>query len=345
MKKENWVKKLLFWFEKEQRAMPWRQTVNHKVEPWQIWVSEVMLQQTTVATVTPKYLEFMEKWTNFASLSLASEDDILHFWQGLGYYSRARNLYKAIKEVAINYKGILPSQSIELKKLSGFGDYTAAAVAAIAFDEKISVVDGNVARVLARFWLMEEVGEKLKNEQRKKLLPYIPEKSGDFAQSLIELGALICRPKNPKCFLCPIKEFCKAYKHNLVNNYPKKQHKRALEERLGLFYILETQKNEILFLKRPSKGLLASMSVLPSNDWYKSDFSFDINRLKNIEERKLYRHEFTHIFTHIRLKVKVYHVKVDASEQKLWNKGRWVKRNDISKLALPTVIKKALEPF
>ncbi len=338
----SWVNKLLLWFKHEQRQMPWRQTKTNKVEPWQIWVSEVMLQQTTVATVTPKYLDFMERWPRFEALSLAKEEDILHFWQGLGYYSRARNLYKAIREITKNHQGILPHKVEELKKLPGFGDYTAAAVAAIAFNEKAAAIDGNVARVLARFWLMEDKGEQLKAKQRQKLIAYIPEAAGDFAQSLIELGALICRPKNPKCHHCPLQDECKAYEYGLVDIYPKKQAKKASEKRQAQFYIIKNPKNEILFLKRPAKGLLASMDVLPSDDWYKDDFAFDISRLKNSAKRKKFLYEFTHIFTHIHLTAKVYTISIEKTEQKLWNEGFWVKKAHIQNLALPTIIKKAI---
>ncbi len=342
-KQQNWVCALLLWFAKEQRQLPWRKTAENKPEPWQIWVSEVMLQQTTVATVIPKYKEFMEKWPSFAALSCATEDDILHFWQGLGYYSRGRNLYKAIEQINNDYNGRLPQTALELKKLAGFGDYTAAAVAAIAFNEKAAAIDGNVARVLARFWLMDDMGEKLKSKQREKLQAFIPPKAGDFAQALIELGALICRPLNPQCGLCPIKAECKAYKTNQSEKYPKKQQKKPLEERNGQFYIIQNPQKEILFLKRPSWGLLASMHVLPSNDWYKDGFAFHEQRLANFEDRVVFLHDFGHIFTHIRLKGRVYAIDIKGNEQKLWNEGLWVAPSFISTLALPTVIKKALK--
>ena len=171
-----WAEHLLHWYITCRRVLPWRASKEFKVLPWQTWVSEVMLQQTTVATVRSKYASFMQRWPDFDALTQASEDDILHFWQGLGYYSRARNLYKGIQYVACEYKGDLPQDLDALKKIPGLGDYAAAAVYSIAFNLPAAAVDGNVARVLSRFWMMSEEGEKLKKLQREKLYKFIPKK-------------------------------------------------------------------------------------------------------------------------------------------------------------------------
>ncbi|MFV0431513.1 MAG: A/G-specific adenine glycosylase [Alphaproteobacteria bacterium] len=336
-----WVENLIAWFDNHQRDLPWRATKTNKVAPWQVWVSEVMLQQTTVATVYERYIEFMERWPSFEKLAQASEDDILHFWQGLGYYSRARNLYKGIQYIKDKNSGKLPQSFGELKKVSGIGDYTAAAIASIAFNQKEAAIDGNVARLLARFWLMDEVGEKLKVIQRKKLKSYIPKKAGDFTQALIELGALICRPNNPQCEKCPIKTSCKAYLHGKVISYPKKSQKKEKEIRYGRFYLIKDTKNQLLFWRRGDKGLLASLYVLPSNNWYK-DESIDIeNLIENIEDKREHLFDYKHIFTHIELRVSVYRLQL-KSEIPRWNNAYWLKLEDIKNIALPTVIKKAL---
>lgn len=338
-----WPHKLLQWFDEHQRAMPWRAHKKNKVEPWQTWVSEVMLQQTTVATVTPRYLEFMEKWPNFRALSQASEDDILHFWQGLGYYSRARNLYKGIQYIQKEYDGRLPENFDALKKIPGLGDYTAGAIASIAFNQKAAAIDGNVARLFARFWLMEETGEKLKQKQRKQLYPYIPDRAGDFTQALIELGALICRPNRPKCDDCPIAVDCKAFNLGKVADYPIKLPKKAKEIRYAYFYRIKNSQGEILFFKRPEQGLLASMYVLPSNNWYNDNTSAIDERLKNNDIHKEFCYEYTHIFTHIELRANVYDVTI--KELEAWNDVYWVSRENLKQIALPTVIKKALKDF
>lgn len=338
---QTWPNRLLLWFDNNKRIMPWRARKDNKVEPWQTWVSEVMLQQTTVATVTPRYLEFMEKWPNFGAFLQASEDDILHFWQGLGYYSRARNLYKGLQYIQSEYDGVLPQNLDELKKIPGLGDYTAAAIASIAFNQKAAAIDGNVARLLARFWLMDGVGENLKKQQRKKLLPYIPDRAGDFTQALIELGALICRPNQPKCDICPFVSDCCAYAQDKVIDYPIKQIKKAKEIRYAHFYRIYNIQGEILFFKRPAQGLLASMYVLPSDNWYNDDTKPVDDRLKDNILNKEFLYAYKHIFTHIELQAKVYNITVKNIVG--WNDAYWVSREGLKQIALPTVIKKALK--
>ncbi|MFV0321546.1 MAG: A/G-specific adenine glycosylase [Alphaproteobacteria bacterium] len=341
MTQQTWPNRLLLWFDTHKRTMPWRADKDNKVEPWQTWVSEVMLQQTTVATVMPRYLEFMERWPSFNAFLQISEDEIYHFWQGLGYYSRARNLYKGIQYIKSEYGGQLPQDLDKLKKIPGLGDYTAAAIASIAFNQKAAAIDGNVARLFARFWLMDDIGEKLKQKQRKQLLTYIPDRAGDFTQALIELGALICRPNQPQCTHCPIVSHCKAFNQGKVNNYPIKQVKKAKEIRYAQFYRVYNRQGEILFFKRPNQGLLASMYVLPSNNWYNDDTSSIEDRLKNSLYNKALLYEYKHIFTHIELRAKVYNVTMEHIIG--WNDAYWVSRENLAQIALPTVIKKALK--
>ncbi len=341
MSKNSWVTRLLIWFDEHKRVMPWRADSKKNVESWQTWVSEVMLQQTTVATVTPRYQEFMEKWPTFNALSQASEDEILHFWQGLGYYSRARNLYRGVQYVAKNYNGHLPHDYKSLKKIPGIGDYTAGAIASIAFGEPVPAIDGNVARLLARFWVIGEIGEKFKKELGDKLSLYIPKRTGDFTQALIELGALICRPNNPQCHRCPISAQCQAYQLNKIDDYPKKQKKKEREKREARFYIIQNTQEETLFFKRPAKGLLASLYILPSNNWYNDEMVDIENKLNDIISKRQWLGQYKHIFTHIELSAYVYKITLDTIPR--WNDAYWISKKGINDIALPTVIKKALK--
>lgn len=342
MEKAQWTKKLLTWFDQEQRILPWRGTKDLKVAPWQIWVSEIMLQQTTVATVTPRYHEFMKRFPSFLDLAQANQDDILHFWQGLGYYSRAKNLHKAAQIIQDDYQGKMPQNYQALKKLPGLGSYTAAAIASIAFEEKVPAVDGNVARVYSRFWCLDQMGEPLKKEIFRQLQNYMPNRAGDFNQASIELGALICKPKNPKCDQCPIALDCQAFQKGQTSLYPKKAPKKAKEKCHGDFYLIEDEEGQIMFIKRPEKGLLSELYVLPSNDWYKDGQMSWMNKISDQEERRQFQKSFEHIFTHIHLYGNLYHLFIKGEEKRFFNEALWIQRDEIHQLALPTMIKKAM---
>ncbi len=333
---------LLNWYDIHQRCFPWRKNSEFTPKPWQIWISEIMLQQTTVQTVLPRYLEFMELWPTFAALSKASEDDLLTFWQGLGYYSRARNLHKGIQYVQENHKGILPQSFMELKKIPGLGDYAAAAVAAIAFDEKVLAVDVNVSRLFARFYCLEQQGDALRKQIQSLVTPHIPDRAGDFSQACIELGGTICRASNPKCAHCPLQQDCAAYNSQTIELYPKKIAKKPKQQRQAYFYRIYNHKGQILLLKRPDKGLLASMYVLPSNNWYE-DHMWDLTKeFEDMVKNADFLYEFSHIFTHIHLTADVFELHLSEilpiKEQHIW-----ANINQLQDLALPTMIKKALK--
>ncbi len=309
-------KKLLAWYDKNQRHLPWRVTPSN---PYYTWLSEIMLQQTTVATVIPYFHAFIEKWPTVQDLARASLDEVLVEWQGLGYYSRARNLHKSASLLADTF----PSREEELLKLPGIGPYTAAAIASIAFGQKAAAVDGNVIRVLSRYFAIQEVSPI--KQVTAKLLGHLPEKRcGDFTQSLMELGALVCQPKNPKCSSCPLQKDCKAYALKQVDQFPLKPLKQKLPTRYATAFILKREDGAILLRKRPPHGLLGGMMEVPTTPWEET---------KSEQKGRLVRHTFTHF--HLEVDVR-YHTDLSAFE------GTWVPPQELKYYALPTLMKKIL---
>ena len=256
---------LLSWYEKNKRSLPWRETRD----PYCIWLSEVILQQTRVNQGLDYYHRFLHAFPDVQSLAAASEQEVLKLWQGLGYYSRARNLHHAAKEIAGNHKGVFPSTAAELKKLKGIGDYTAAAIASICFDEPVAVLDGNVARVVSRLhafdmpvdstagraFIVDVASQMLKNQH-----------PGSFNQALMELGALVCTPKSPNCAACPLSVACLARKHNEAERFPVKQPKKQPTLRyLNYLVISFTQQGEEFFIwnKRTANDIWKNLFDFP----------------------------------------------------------------------------------
>lgn len=308
--------KLLAWYDKEKRELPWRTAKS----PYYTWLSEIMLQQTTVATVIPYFQSFIQRWPTVQDLAAASLDEVLTQWQGLGYYSRARNLHKCAHDLAHHF----PTQEDELLKLPGIGPYTAAAIASIAFEQKAAAVDGNVIRVMSRYLAilsskpMEEVKSKLKT-----LLP--KERCGDFTQALMELGALVCRPKAPSCQICPLQNKCRAYTQGEVDKYPLKVLKPKLPTRYATAFIIRREDGALLIRKRPPSGLLGGMMEVPTTPW---------NETKIEEKVPIVRHTFTH-----------FHFEVSLSylDNPSEFEGIWVHPQDLKNFALPTVMKKIIK--
>ncbi|MBI2707157.1 MAG: A/G-specific adenine glycosylase [Proteobacteria bacterium] len=308
---------LLAWYDKNQRHLPWRLSPSN---PYYTWLSEIMLQQTTVATVVPYFYKFVEKWPTVQALAAASLDEILVEWQGLGYYSRARNLHHCAKLLAERF----PTTEEELLKLPGIGPYTAAAIASIAFGQKAAAVDGNVVRVLSRYFAIPTVNPV--KDVKEKLLPLVPEKRcGDFTQSLMELGALICRPKSPLCSACPLQKECGAYALRRVEEFPLMAPKQKLPTRYATAFILKREDGAILLRKRPPQGLLGGMMEVPTTSWEETPHERKGRRV---------RHTFTH-----------FHLEVDVCHHKdiLAFEGTWVQPQELKNYALPTLMKKILK--
>lgn len=303
---------LISWFDREQREMPWRK----ERDPYKIWVSEIMLQQTRVDTVIPYFERFMEQFPTVEALANAEEERVLKAWEGLGYYSRARNLHSAVKEVSEQYEGIVPNRPKEILSLKGVGPYTAGAIASIAFGLPEPAVDGNVMRVLSRILLIEDdiakpQTRKIFEEAVRVLIS--DENPSYFNQGLMELGATICTPRNPSCMLCPVQNHCAAFDEGLESELPvkkKKIKKRVVPVAVAL---LQNEKGETIIEKRPEKGLLANLWQFPNMEPGNDQVS-PINQLKTyLEERypiqvDLNEHllDFQHIFSHLTWKIAVY---------------------------------------
>lgn len=301
------VTPLLLWYEGHKRVLPWREDKN----PYRIWVSEIMLQQTRVEAVKPYFDRFMKELPDTARLAAAGEERLLKLWEGLGYYNRVRNMQKAAKIIVEEYAGMFPKDYEALIKLPGIGDYTAGAIASISFGERVPAVDGNVLRILSRLLLYEEdvLSLKAKKEAKEALKPLMPEECpGDFNQALMELGATVCVPNGaPHCEECPWKKMCLACKEKCWQLYPKKAAKklRKIEEKTVLII---GDGERILLHKRPSKGLLAGMYELPSVEGYADEGAVvaEARRLGFSPLRIQQRGEAKHIFTHKEWHMKGY---------------------------------------
>ncbi len=323
---------LLAWYDANGRTFPWRAKWGAIPDPYQVWLSEVMLQQTTTTTVIPYFHFFISKWPTVQCLATAHLDEVLHAWQGLGYYSRARSLHKAAQILQNGF----PESYEELLKIPGIGPYTAGAIAAIAYDHQTSPVDGNIARIYARLSQIDEVKPQLYTLVEQQLRIHVPSaRNGDFIQGLMDVGATICLPKEPKCHVCPLSKHCLSYKNNSQGKYPLKATKKARPVRHGRIFWLQDDKGQVLIRRRAEKGLLGGMMEFPSTPWIEGTLlSTDIDAWasKAVPIEKRVEHTFTHF--HLILEV----VKGKASDSMM--EGLWVKPSELHLHALPTLMKK-----
>ncbi len=259
---------LLAWYDAHRRELPWRAPPGERTEPYRVWLSEIMLQQTVAATVAPYFRRFVGRWPDVEALAAASLDEVLQAWQGLGYYARARNLHAAARIVAAQHGGRFPDSEAGLRALPGIGDYTAAAIAAIAFDRKATVVDGNVERVMARLFHIETPLPAAKKAIRNAAAALTPEaRPGDYAQAVMDLGATVCLPRRPRCGACPWSEACLARAAGVAESLPAKAPRRLRPVRRGIAYWTEDGAGRVLLRRRPETGLLGGMMEVPSGPW------------------------------------------------------------------------------
>jgi A/G-specific adenine glycosylase len=317
---------LLRWYRRHHRKLPWRATRN----PYRIWVSEIMLQQTRVETVRPYYTRWLQAFPTIQALARASDDRVLKLWEGLGYYSRARNLHRAAQVVVRDRGGQLPHTADDLGTLTGIGRYTAGAIASIAFGERVPLVDGNVARVFARvFAIRANVKSPRTLQSLWQLAEYLlPDTDpGDFNQALMELGALVCTPANPQCDVCPMRRVCAARARGLVELLPNRGEKPKAVHLVAKVAFVK-RRNRILLRRRPKKGLLANFWELPSADsqWFRVG-----HRL----------HELRHTITHRRIVFQVYECNPIARFRSN-GEWRWVTRTQLKALALPAAHRRAI---
>jgi A/G-specific adenine glycosylase len=262
------AKALLAWYDRHRRALPWRTPAGQVPDPYRVWLSEIMLQQTTVATVGPYFDRFVARWPDIRALATASLDEVLHQWQGLGYYARARNLHACAREVVARHGGEFPQDHAALRALPGVGDYTAAAIAAIAFDLPYAAVDGNVERIMARIFAERTPLPAAKPRLRALAAALVPRRrAGDFAQAMMELGAVLCTPRRPRCVLCPWRRDCTAASAGIAEELPVPAEKPERPQRYGVAFWLVRPDGRVLLRRRPDQGLLGGMIELPSTAW------------------------------------------------------------------------------
>jgi A/G-specific adenine glycosylase len=334
-------KNVLNWYSLNKRDLPWRYKNNSQKDPYKIWVSEIMLQQTTVQTVIPYYKKFIKKWPNVKKLSTSNINEVLDFWSGLGYYRRAKNLHLTSRIISNQFDGVFPLEKNEIIKLPGIGEYTAAAIRAIVKDEEDTVVDANIERVIARVFYLKKPIKKIKKEIKqnaKKLTPKL--NNGDYIQALMDIGSLICTPKDPLCNDCPIEKFCITKKKNAVNEIPKKIIKNDKPVREGIVFWIKNKNNQILLKRRDETGLLPGMLEFPSYNWSKNKINENDKKILSIKNIKKLNKKVIHEFSHFKLKLTVY-------EKNKFNKNRidgmWVGIDEINELGLPTLMKKVYQ--
>jgi A/G-specific adenine glycosylase len=258
----------LAWYDRHRRRLPWRAAPGEPSDPYRVWLSEIMLQQTTVKAVAPYYARFLARWPDVRALAAAPLDEVLKTWAGLGYYSRARNLHACALAVVERHDGIFPADEAELRALPGIGGYTAAAIAAIAYDVPAIPIDGNVERVIARLYAVETPLPAAKREIAGLALGIRPQnRAGDFAQALMDLGATICTPKRPACGLCPWHGSCAAEKRGDAEAFPRRTPKREGALRRGAAFVVRRTDGYLLLRSRPPRGLLGGMTEVPTTAW------------------------------------------------------------------------------
>lgn len=352
-------KELLGWFDTHQRVMPWRARGGQRPDPYHVWLSEIMLQQTTVAAVTPYFERFIKRWPRIADLAAATQDDVLAQWAGLGYYARARNLHACAQALA-RQGGCFPQTVDGLLALPGVGPYTAAAVASIAFDQAAVAVDGNVERVVSRFFAITDPLPKAKAQMRAAAatLAQAVVRPGDFTQAFMELGATVCTPRNPQCGLCPWRKDCQGLDQGLVATLPRKAAKKARPIRYGHAYVVTDNKGRVLIEKRQGRGLYQDMYQLPTTEWVlqqsdlpKAASAKALAMAGLVVERSsggltcVHSGEVRHVLTHFDfyLSVHIAHVTPTVADKlSLINDRRWVRWQDLAGFGIPQVMVKAL---
>jgi A/G-specific adenine glycosylase len=328
---------LLAWYDKNARSLPWRVGPAQRVagvrpDPYRVWLSEIMLQQTTVPHATPYFLTFIRRWPTVVDLAAENDGEVMAAWAGLGYYARARNLLACARAVAEQHGGVFPDTEEGVRALPGVGAYTAAAIAAIAFDRPANVVDGNVERVVSRLFAVEVPLPDAKPELKRLAASLVTEdRPGDWAQALMDHGAVICRPKQPLCDRCPVSAHCTAFQQGAPDRYPQKRAKAERPRRYGVAYVL-TRGGDVALIRRPPKGLLGGMLGLPTSEWRGAALS-EAEALAAAPAKATWRSagEVEHVFTHFSLSLRVMRAEGDADDV-IWTR-------DLG--ALPSVFLKA----
>jgi A/G-specific adenine glycosylase len=340
------------WYDRHRRKLPWRPLPGERADPYSVWLSEIMLQQTGVKTVAPYFEKFLARWPDVDALGRASLDDVLRMWAGLGYYSRARNLHACAVTVLRDHGGVFPDTEEGLRSLPGIGPYTAAAIAAIAFGRRTMPVDGNIERVVSRLFAVEEPlppAKPLIQQLATTLLGAAragdaETRAGDSAQALMDLGASICSPKKPACSLCPLNDHCAARARGDQETFPRKAPKKTGALRRGAAFVV-TRGDELLVRTRAEKGLLGGMTEVPTSHWLAAQDDNTALKLAPTLEGIARWHRkagvVTHVFTHFPLELVVYTANV-AARARAPEGMRWVPISTLGDEALPNVMRKVI---
>jgi A/G-specific adenine glycosylase len=338
---------LLAWYDQSRRDLPWRAPPGAVPDPYRVWLSEIMLQQTRVQAVAPYFLRFIERWPSVEALAAAPLDEVLKAWAGLGYYARARNLHACARSITERHGGRFPVTVAELGELPGIGPYAAAAIAAIAFGAKAAAVDGNAERVVARLFALERELPAAKPELRALAAGLVPSsRAGDFAQALMDLGATICTRKRPACAICPWMEACAARRRGDPETFPRRAAKRAGQLRRGAAFVALRADGAVLVRSRPAKGLLGGMTEVPTTPW-----SHDFDPAAALQAAPQFSRSkpqwqplpgsVRHVFTHFPLELEVYCAEV-ASTAAAPAGTRWVAIEALADEALPNLMRKVV---
>ena len=335
---------LLDWYDRHRRELPWRAPPGERPGPYRVWLSEIMLQQTTVATVTGYFDDFVARWPRIEDLAAAELDEVLHAWAGLGYYARARNLHKCAVAVTERHGGRFPADEAALRALPGIGPYTAAAIAAIAFDLPTTPVDGNIERVTTRLHAISTPLPTAKPEIAAAAATLTPTgRPGDFAQAMMDLGATVCTPTSPACAICPLRPHCRAAAVGAPTAYPVKAAKRAKPTRRGMAFWIVRPDGAVLLRRRPEKGLLGGLMEVPSTPWREEAWS-DGAAAEAAPVDASWTHTgntVRHTFTHFHLELDLWRAAVDRRTAERLD-GIWVRPEQFGEHALPTVMKKVM---
>jgi A/G-specific adenine glycosylase len=335
-------KRLLAWYDRHRRELPWRAAAGVRADPYHVWLSEIMLQQTTVPAVAPYYRRFLARWPTVADLAAAPVEEVMREWAGLGYYARARNLHACARAVAAR-GGVFPETEDALRALPGIGAYTAAAIAAIAFDRKATPVDSNWERVIARLHAVTEPLPRSKPELQRLAAQLTPaRRPGDFAQAVMDLGATVCTPRNPGCTVCPLLDLCAARGQGIAETLPAKLPKRERPTRYGVAFWL-TDGDRVWLQRRPPEGLLGGLLEVPSTEWRAATWSESEARLAAPLRATWARcaRQVEHGFTHFELRLQVWTARLGRADSA--PEGEWVALDALGNAGLPTAMRKVVD--
>ena len=342
--RESLAADLLAWYDRHARRLPWRARPGEIPDPYRVWLSEIMLQQTTVAAVQPYFRDFLARWPRVQDLAAADLDSVLAAWAGLGYYARARNLYRCAKAVTEEHGGRFPEDEAALLALPGIGPYTAAAIAAIAFDRKATPVDGNIERVTARLFAVETPLPRAKAELRRLAETLTPQRRpGDFAQAKMDLGATVCLPRRPRCLACPLEAACAARAAGVQDELPRRAPKAARPTRRAVAFWALAPSGKVLLRRRAETGLLGGMMEIPSTEWRAEDWA-EAEALGQAPLPAAWQAlpgRVRHTFTHFHFEVAVWAGRAAAEDSV--DDGLWCPLDRLGEQALPSVMRKIVK--